>query len=131
MSDVIQTVSANNNDASLDTQQTEFRPTFLETLLLIIRGITIKSTSFEKKQQQEEIRFEQEIKIIEEEVYTNFINISDESLDNLETKKTMLYDIQKIKWCSDQDDEDLGEKLTHSFFNLEDKLYKSSNQLSG
>ena len=40
------------------------------------------------------IKLEQEIKIIENEVYTNFINMSDEILDNLETK---LYDLQKIK----------------------------------
>ena len=46
------------------------------------------------QQQQEEIKFEHEIKIIEDEVYTNFINKSDEILDNLETKTTMIYKIK-------------------------------------
>ena len=64
----------------------------------MIRGNTIKYSSFKKKQQQQqEIQLEQEIKIIEDEVNANFINMSDEILDNLETKKTMLYDIQKDK----------------------------------
>ena len=34
-------------------------------------------------------------KIIEYKVNANFINTSDEIVDNLETKKTMLYDMQK------------------------------------
>ena len=64
----------------------------------MIRGNTIKYSSFKKKQQQQqEIQLEQEIKIIEDEVNANFIDISDEILDNLETKITMLYDIQKDK----------------------------------
>ena len=54
------------------------------------RGNTIKYSSLKnKQQQQEEIKLEQEIKIIEDEVNTNFINMSDEILDNLETKKTV------------------------------------------
>ena len=64
----------------------------------MIRGNTINYSSFKKKQQQqEEKQLEQEIKIIEDEVNANFINMSDEILDNLETKKTVLYDLQKDK----------------------------------
>ena len=92
ISDVKQTYATNNND-NLDNQQSEYSinsQLFLETLLLMIRGNTIKYSSFKKKQQQQqEIQLEQEIKIIEDEVNANFINMSDEILDNLETKKTM------------------------------------------
>ena len=56
--------------------------------------------------------------------------MSDEILDNLETKKTMLYDIQKDKiegmmLRSRSRYEDLGEKPTQYFFNLEKRNYTS------
>ena len=133
ISDVKQTYAKNNND-NLDNQQSEYSinsQLFLETLLLMIRGNTIKYSSFKKKQQQQqEKQLEQEIKIIEDEVNTNFINMSDEILDNLETKKTMLYDIQKDKiegmmLRSRSRYEDLGEKPTQYFFNLEKRNYTS------
>ena len=64
----------------------------------MIRGNTIKYSSFKKKQQQqEELKLEEEIKIIENEVNVNFINMSEETLNNLETKTTMLNNIQKEK----------------------------------
>ena len=124
ISDVKQTYATNNND-NLDNQQSEYSinsQLFFETLLLMIRGNTIKYSSFKKKQQQQqEIQLEQEIKIIEDEVNENFKNMSDEILDNLETKKTMLYDIQKDKiegmmLRSRSRYEDLGEKPTQYFF---------------
>ena len=133
ISDVKQTYATNNND-NLDNQQSEYSinsQLFLETLLLMIRGNIIKYSSFKKKQQQQqEKQLEQEIKIIEDEVNTNFINMSDEILDNLETKKTMLYDIQKDKiegmmLRSRSSYEDLGEKPTQYFFNLEKRNYTS------
>ena len=134
ISDVKQTYATNNNDY-LDNQQSEYSinsQLFLEPLLLMIRGNTIKYSSFKKKkqQQQQEIQLEQEIKIIEDEVNANFINMSDEILDNLETKKTMLYDIQKDKiegmmLRSRSRYEDLGEKPTQYFFNLEKRNYTS------
>ena len=133
ISDVKQTYATNNND-NLDNQQSEYSinsQLFLETLLFMIRGNTIKYSSFKKKQQQQqEIQLEQEIKIIEDEVNANFINMSDEILDNLETKKTMLYDIQKDKiegmmLRSRSRYEDLGEKPTQYFFNLEKRNYTS------
>ena len=133
ISDVKQTYATNNND-NLDNQQSEYginSQLFLETLLLMIRGNTIKYSSFKKKQQhQQEIQLEQEIKIIEDEVNANFIDMSDEILDNLETKKTMLYDIQKDKiegmmLRSRSRYEDLGEKPTQFVFNLEKRNYTS------
>ena len=48
ISDVKQIFAANNNDDNFDTQQTEFRPTFLEMILLMICVITIKSISLKK-----------------------------------------------------------------------------------
>ena len=64
----------------------------------MIRGNTIKYSSFKKKQQQQdEIRLEREIKILEDEVNLNFNNMSEEKLNNLENKKTTLTDIQKEK----------------------------------
>ena len=96
-----QTYLANDNGSNENTQQEEFNINdqhFLETLLLMIRGNTIKYSSFKKKQQQqEEIRLEQEIKILEDEVNLNFNNMSKEKLNNLENKKATLSDIQKKK----------------------------------
>ena len=56
ISDVKQTYATNNND-NLDNQQSEYSinsQLFLETLLLMIRGNTIKYSSFKKKQQQQQ-----------------------------------------------------------------------------
>ena len=52
---------------------------FLETLLLIIRGKTIQYSSFKKKKsQEEENKLESEIKVIEDEINNNLINMSEE-----------------------------------------------------
>ena len=97
----------------------------------MIRGSTIKYSSFKKKQQeQDELKLEQEIKIMETEVNANFINMSDETLNNLEAKKAKLNDIQKEKiegmmLRSRSRYEDLGEKPTRYFFNLEKRNYTS------
>ena len=76
ISDVKQTYSMNESGNNADSQQTQFSindQLFLETLLLMIRGNTIKYSSFKKKQkQEEEIKLEQEIKLIEKEVNRNF-----------------------------------------------------------
>ena len=94
ISDVKQTYSMNETQFSINDQL------FLETLLLMIRGNTIKYSSFKKKQkQEEEIKLEQEIKLIEKEVNRNFLNMSEESLNNLETKKQnyMIFKKTKLK----------------------------------
>ena len=134
ISDVKQTYSMNESGNNADSQQTQFSindQLFLETLLLMIRGNTIKYSSFKKKQkQEEEIKLEQEIKLIEKEVNRNFLNMSEESLNNLETKKAKLHDIQKDKiegmmLRSRSRYEDLGEKPTRYFFELEKRNYTS------
>ena len=101
ISEVIQTYSPNNSSGNVENQPTEFSITdqlFLETLLLMIRGNTIKYSSFKKKQQQQqEIKLEQEIKILEDEVNANFLNMTEENLNDLENKKSSLNEIQKEK----------------------------------
>ena len=88
--EVKQTYSLNKDNNNSDAEPIKFNindQLFLETLLLMIRGNTIKYSSFRKKQQQEEERkIEQEIKILENEVNRNFINMSEEELNTLETK---------------------------------------------
>ena len=134
ISEVKSTYTTNNNNEIPKVEQTEFSindQLFLETLLLMIRGSTIKYSSFKKKQQQQdELKLEQEIKIMETEVNANFINMSDETLNNLEAKKAKLNDIQKEKiegmmLRSRSRYEDLGEKPTRYFFNLEKRNYTS------
>ena len=95
ISEVIQTYSSNNSRGTVENQPTEFNineQPFLETLLLMIRGNTIKYSSFKKKQQQE-IKLEQEIKILEDEVNANFLNMTEENLNDLENKKSSLNEI--------------------------------------
>ena len=61
----------------------------------MIRGSTIKYSSQRKKQwQEEEAKIVQDIKLIEEEVNANFLNISEDVLDELENKKIF------VKWNS-------------------------------
>ena len=103
IAEVKQTYLDDKNRNNEDTQQSKFNindQLFLETLLLMIRGNTIKYSSFKKKQQQqEEIRLEQEIKILEDEVNFNFNNMSEEKLNLLENKKTtlMIFKMEKLK----------------------------------
>ena len=64
----------------------------------MIRGNTIKYSSFKKKQQQQqEIKLEQEIKILEDEANANFLNMTEKNLNDLENKKSSLNEIQKEK----------------------------------
>ena len=88
----------------------------------MIRGSTIKYSSQRKKQwQEEEAKLEQGIKLIEEEVNANFLNLSEDVLDELENKKSLLNEIQKEKIegvllrSPSRYDEDLGEKPSHYF----------------
>ena len=96
----------------------------------MIRGSTIKYSSQRKKQwQEEEAKLEQGIKLIEE-VNANFLNLSEDVLDELENKKSLLNEIQKEKIegvllrSPSRYDEDVGEKPSHYFFNLEILLVK-------
>ena len=61
---------------------------FLETMLLIIRGNTIKFSSTRKRKNIEvEKRLENEIKIIEDQVNKNFLQLNDQILEELSDKK--------------------------------------------
>ena len=134
ISDVKQTYQINNGENNIDNQEQEFSindQLFLEMLLLMIRGSTIKYSSQRKKQrQEEEAKLEQDIKLIEEEVNANFLNLSEDVLDELESKKSLLNEIQKEKiegvlLRSRSRYEDLGEKPSHYFFNLEKRNFTS------
>ena len=134
ISDVKQTYQINNGENNIDNQEQEFSindQLFLETLLLMIRGTSIKYSSQRKKQrQEEEAKLEKDIKLIEEEVNANFLNLSEDVLDELESKKSLLNEIQKEKiegvlLRSRSRYEDLGEKPSHYFFNLEKRNFTS------
>lgn len=133
ISEVKQTYQINNEENNIDNQE-EFSindQLFLETLLLMIRGNTIKYSSQKKKQRQEqENKLEHDIKQIEEEVNANFLNMPDDVLDELENKKSLLNEIQKEKiegvmLRSRSRYADLGEKPTRYFFNLEKRNFTS------
>ena len=134
ISEVKQTYTTNKNKDNTDAEQIKFNindQLFLDTLLLMIRGNTIKYSSNKKKQQlEEERKLEQEIKILENEINRTFLNMTEEALLTLETKKSILNDIQKEKIVgmmlrSRSRYEDLGEKPTQYFFNLEKRNYTS------
>ena len=97
---------------------------FLETLLLIIRGKTIQYSSFKrKKSQEEENKLESEIKVIENEINNNLINMSEERLQEYERKKNTLNKIRNektegIMLRSRSRYEELGEKPTTYFLQL-------------
>lgn len=104
---------------------------FLETLLMIIRGSTIKYSSIKKRNKlEEENKLENEISILEEEIGNNFINVNFEKIQILTQMKDRLVDIRKEKTegvilrskCRYQD---LGEKPSKYFFKSgEPKFYK-------
>ena len=102
---------------------------FLETLLLIIRGKTIQYSLFKKKKsQEEENKLESEIKVIEDEIYNNLINMSEERLQEYERKKNTLNEIRNektegIMLRSRSRYEELGEKPTKYFLQLENRNY--------
>ena len=102
---------------------------FLETMLLIIRGNTIKFSSTRKRKNIEmEKRLENEIKIIEDQVNKNLMQLNDPILEELSDKKNSLEQIraEKIEGVmlrSRSRYEDLGEKPSKYFFNLESRNY--------
>ena len=79
VSEVKQSYLINNGETNIDNQEQEFsinNQLFLETLLLMIRGSTIKYISQRKKQRQKkEAKLEQDIKLIEDEVIRFFFKI--------------------------------------------------------
>ena len=102
---------------------------FLETLLMTIRGNTIKYSSIKKRKKlEDEHKLEQEIKQLEDEINNDFSNIDDEKILNLSRKKNILTDIRKEKiegvmLRSRSRYQDLGEKPSKYFFNLENRNF--------
>ena len=131
--EVKQTYSTNiRPDENTPNQNLQFNindQLFLETLLMIIRGNTIKFSSIKKKEnEREEQNLEHDIKEIENEINTNFLNIEDEKLNTLVQKKQRLTEIRKTKiegvmLRSRVRYEDLGEKPTKYFLNLENRQF--------
>ena len=102
---------------------------FLETLLVIIRGHTIKYSSFKKKQfLAEEKKLEEEILDLETRINDNLCNVTDQTIQTLSQKKIRLTEIRKTKidgvmLRSRTRYQDLGEKPTKYFFGLENRQY--------
>lgn len=102
---------------------------FLETLLMLIRGNTIKYSSIKKKiKLKEETRLENEIKELEDEIENNTFNINFENMQILVQKKDRLVEIRKEKiegvmLRSRSRYQDLGEKPSKYFFNLESRNF--------
>ena len=102
---------------------------FLETLLMMIRGNSIKYSSFRKrKKNEEENNLEKEIKEIENKIIANLDDISEEQLQHLDQKNLRLNEIRNEKLGgvllrSRTRYEDLGEKPTNYFFTLENRNY--------
>ena len=96
----------------------------------MVRGETIKYSSYRKKQiTEQEVTLEREIKQLEEQVLNNLNDISMDEILLLNDKKEKLEEIRKIKMdgvmlrsrcCY----EDLGEKPTKYFLNLENRNYQ-------
>ena len=115
----------NNNNNTVPDDNIQFTindQLFLETLLIMIRGETIKYSSIKKKENmQEEIKLEKEILEIEENINNNTLNIHINDLNSLEEKRNSLYEIRNKKMegvllRSRCRYEDLGEKPTKYFF---------------
>ena len=103
----------------------------LETLLFTIRGETIKYSSRKKRETlQEEKKLEEEIELLEENLNDNLLTIDNHESLLLEEKRKRLYDIRQKKLegvmlRSRCRYEDMGEKPTNYFLNLESRNYTS------
>ena len=125
----------NNNNNTVPDDNIQFTindQLFLETLLIMIRGETIKYSSIKKKENmQEEIKLEKEILEIEENINNNTLNIHINDLNSLEEKRKRLYEIRnKKKWREFYYDRGVdmkisGEKPTKYFLNLESRNFTS------
>ena len=102
----------------------------LETILLTIRGETIKYSSYKKTQNiEQELKLENDIKHLEERVQKDLNYISLEEILLLNEKKETLAEIRKKKtegvmFRSRCRYEDLGEKPTKYFLSLENRNYQ-------
>lgn len=121
------TTNNNRNENSIEFDIND--QLLLETMLLIIRGETIKYSSRKKKEKTElEKQLEKDIFQMEKNITENLNDFNIEDLNNLEEKKTRLYELRKntiegVMLRSKCRYENLGEKATSYFFNLEKRNY--------
>lgn len=125
--------SNNNNDNSNnDYENIEFTindQMLLEMILLMIRGETIKYSSRKKKEREKiQKQLEEDIVKLEKNITENFQQLTQEDYDSLEEKKSRLYNIRKniiegVMVRSRCRYQELGEKPTSYFFNLEKRNY--------
>ena len=132
--DVKKTYVNNGNDVNIANDEIQFNITdqlFLETLLMMIRGNTIKYSSEKKKKRvKEENALEEDIKRLENEICLNGINVNNQTVVNLVQKQNELVNlrnekIEGVMLRSKCRYMDLGEKPTNYFFSLETRNYTS------
>ena len=71
---------------------------FLKTLLITIRGNTIKYSPIKKRKKlKEENKLEQEINELEEKIHNDFSNADEDKIVNLARKKETLIEMRKLK----------------------------------
>lgn len=125
-------INNNNNRAAENTNNDEYAindQLLLEMILLMIRGETIKYSSRKKREKEKlQKQLEEEIAELEKNMTEDFSNFTAENLKLLEEKKNRLYDIRKniiegVMLRSRCRYEELGEKPTSYFFNLEKRNF--------
>ena len=101
----------------------------LETILMMIRGKTIKYGTYRKrKETDEEKQLEKDIINIEANITNRLNEISEDEINILEEKKNAFSDLRKIKTegvmlRSSCRYEELGEKTSGYFLNLENRTF--------
>ena len=125
------TYKTNDEQATNNTKFSINDKLFLETLLMIIRGNTIQFSFFNKRKNTEKNKLEADIKKLEEEISSNINNIDDEKLVTLVQKKNEFIELRNKRIEGDMlrsrsRYEDLGEKPSNYFFNLENRNYNNN-----
>ena len=90
--------NSNNNISERNVQFTINDQLILETLLIMIRGETIKYSARKKKESmQEEVKLEEEIKDLEDRLNSNILNMSLNDMNVLDEKRNRMYEIRQKK----------------------------------
>ena len=99
--DVKKTYVNNGNDVNIANDEIQFNindQLFLETLLMMIRGNTIKYSSEKKRKTvKEEKALEEDIKRLENEICLNGINVNNQTVVNLVQKQNELVNLRNEK----------------------------------
>ena len=119
----------NNNESNGENAYSINDQLLLEMILLAIRGETIKYSSRKKKEKiKQEKQLEEEISKLESKISENLEKIDLEEINLLEDKRNRLQEIRKntidgVMIRSRCRYEDLGEKPSSYFFNLEKRNF--------